>query len=319
MRKSHELIVYVERHNLDVPVFGNIFVLSKGVANAFHKKRFPGCQVSEDLLKLCARHATGPDKGKAFFLEFAAKQYACMKGLGYRGAYFGGINTAEDLDRILSVADSFAPDDWRVYAGDLIFPMTPDFYLFAEDANTGLADPERESDELIAARKDTAVPEGVGRPAISRLVHDAVFEEDGCLHRPMQKFFESVTTKHPKLNAIVEKQERVFKGLLYGCRDCGDCALAECQFMCPGANCRKNQRNGPCGGSRGPLCESAEVPCLWYRAYHRAKQAGMLDDFLRRDLVTTDHSLSGTSSWANFFLGRDHNACGNTAKSENES
>jgi methylenetetrahydrofolate reductase (NADPH) len=306
MRKCHELMVYLQRHGLQVPVFGNIYVLNKTIAGMFNEKRFPGCQVSDKLLEVCTNHATGPDKGKSFFLELAAMQYACMKGLGYRGAYFGGINKVDDLHRILEIAEAFGPDDWRAFACDLVYPMEKDFYLFAEDPATGLADPARESDELIAARRDTAVPEGVGKPAFSRLVHDAIFEEDGKLFRPMRQFFGSVGEKHPKLQRAVEKQERFFKRVLYDCRDCGDCALGECQFMCPGANCRKNQRNGPCGGSRGPLCESADVPCLWYRAYHRAKHAGMLDDFLRGDLVTTDHSLRGTSSWANYFLGRDH-------------
>jgi len=95
---------------------------------------------------------------------------------------------------------------------------------------------------------------------------------------------------------------------MFNCQDCGDCSLFDCQYMCPGANCKKNQRNGPCGGSRGPLCESADVPCMWYRAYHRAKKAGKLREFLKRDLVLRDQSLQGTSSWANFFTGRDHSA-----------
>ncbi|MDP7740905.1 MAG: methylenetetrahydrofolate reductase C-terminal domain-containing protein [Lentisphaeria bacterium] len=315
MRKSHELMAYLERHDLKVPVFGNIFVLSKMIANAFHKQRFPGCQVSDRLLKLCTDNAAGPDKGKAFFLEFAAKQYACMKGLGYRGAYFGGINKAEDLDQILTIADTFGADDWHSFARDLVYPMTPDFYLFAEDESTGLANPQCASDEMLAAR-DAATPKGVGRPAFSRLMHDMVFEEDGLLHRPVRRFFHRVENSHPTIGAMIKKPERAFKGLLFGCLDCGDCALAECQFLCPGANCRKDQRNGPCGGSRGPLCEAAEMPCLWYRAYHRAKQTGGLDAFLRRDLVTTDHGLTGTSSWANYFLGRDHVRCNGAADAD---
>ncbi|MDP6449944.1 MAG: methylenetetrahydrofolate reductase, partial [Lentisphaeria bacterium] len=218
MRKSHELIAYLERHNYRAPVFGNIFVLSKTIANAFHKKRFPGCQVSDQLLEVCQSKATGPDKGREFFLEFAAKQFACMQGLGYRGAYFGGINKPEDLDRILSIASTFGTNDWQFFARDLIYPMTPDFYLFAEDERTGLANPHCESDELLMAR-DAATPKGIGRPTVSRVVHNAVFEVDGALHRPMQKFFHSVANTHPKLGAVIEKQERVFKRLLYDCRD----------------------------------------------------------------------------------------------------
>ena len=38
--------------------------------------------------------AQSPDRGKAFFHEFAAKQIAIYRGLGYRGVYLGGVHSS---------------------------------------------------------------------------------------------------------------------------------------------------------------------------------------------------------------------------------
>lgn len=46
------------------------------------------------------------------------------------------------------------------------------------------------------------------------------------------------------LNSI----EMLYKGPLWGCRQCGNCLLQETAFICP-MECPKGLRNGPCGGS----------------------------------------------------------------------
>ena len=43
------------------------------------------------LRELCEKHARAADGGEAFFQEFAARQIAIFRGLGYRGAYLGGV------------------------------------------------------------------------------------------------------------------------------------------------------------------------------------------------------------------------------------
>ena len=70
----------------------------------------------------------------------------------------------------------------------------------------------------------------------------------------------------------------------------------------------KNQRNGPCGGTRQGLCEIGEKECIWARAYERLKAYGKEETMLDGPAVLKDGSLQGTSAWANTFLGRDHHA-----------
>src|SRR5579862_4036224 len=118
-RKMHELLLYMDTHGLRVPVIANVFVLSAPAARYFHAGKIPGVVVTDDLLALVERQAASPDRGRAFFLEFAAKQCAIARGLGYRGMYLGGHLRVEDYQKIFDRLDSFSPDDWRDFAREI--------------------------------------------------------------------------------------------------------------------------------------------------------------------------------------------------------
>jgi hypothetical protein len=87
---------------------------------------------------------------------------------------------------------------------------------------------------------------------------------------------------------------------------CGDCSLPDIAFLCPESSCAKNQRNGPCGGTRDGKCEVDDFECIWARAYDRLKHEGREEQLLAHTPVIQDQRLRGTSSWANTWLGRDH-------------
>ena len=96
--------------------------------------------------------------------------------------------------------------------------------------------------------------------------------------------------------------------MLYSCQDCGDCSLGETTFLCPESQCAKNQRNGPCGGTRDGKCEVFDYECIWARAYDRMKYEGNSEQLLAHVPVIQNQGLRGTSSWANFWLDKDHTA-----------
>jgi methylenetetrahydrofolate reductase (NADPH) len=103
--------------------------------------------------------------------------------------------------------------------------------------------------------------------------------------------------------------EHLSKTLLYQCKDCGDCSLPDIAFLCPESQCAKNQRNGPCGGTREGRCEvDGFGDCIWLRAYERLKHDGKESELLAHAPVVQNQGLRGTSAWANFWLGRDHAA-----------
>lgn len=68
--------------------------------------------------------------------------------------------------------------------------------------------------------------------------------------------------------------EMLYKGPMWGCRQCGNCLLQETAFICP-MECPKGLRNGPCGGSTPEHCYVDETrPCIWYRIYDKSFKAG---------------------------------------------
>jgi methylenetetrahydrofolate reductase (NADPH) len=117
---------------------------------------------------------------------------------------------------------------------------------------------------------------------------------------------------------LLHLAEHTAKKPLFDCQDCGDCSLAEIAYLCPESQCAKNQRNGPCGGTRDGLCEVAEKECIWAQAYERLKPYGEEDTMLEGPVVFNDNVLRGTSAWANTFLGRDHIARPATEKEDVE-
>lgn len=64
------------------------------------------------------------------------------------------------------------------------------------------------------------------------------------------------------------------------CAACGDCILDKTGGICPVARCAKSLMNGPCGGSRGGLCEvSKDNPCVWQLIYSRLGKLNMAHCF----------------------------------------
>lgn len=86
--------------------------------------------------------------------------------------------------------------------------------------------------------------------------------------------------KEKLLNRILNTLEMVYKGPLWGCRQCGNCLLQETAFICP-MGCPKGIRNGPCGGSTPEHCYVDEThPCIWYEIYERAFKLGRQERLL---------------------------------------
>jgi methylenetetrahydrofolate reductase (NADPH) len=111
--------------------------------------------------------------------------------------------------------------------------------------------------------------------------------------------------------------EKLTKAALFDCKDCGDCSLPDIAFLCPESQCAKNQRNGPCGGTREGRCEvDGYGDCIWLRAYERLKQDGHERELLDHVPVVQNQALRGTSAWANLWLGRDHTAKREAARAE---
>jgi methylenetetrahydrofolate reductase (NADPH) len=198
------------------------------------------------------------------------------------------------------LANQFSDTDWQLFVRELRFSRPEEFFLYPENCQTGLADPVRQQGSSHRSLEFTALC----HYRFSKWVHHVAFVRGERLARLGQWICRRFPKHAPALLHLVE---RASKSVLFNCQDCGDCSLHEIAFLCPESQCIKNQRNGPCGGSRDLLCEVPDVECIWSRAYERRKSDGQEYELLNHVPVTQDQALRGTSSWVNAWLGRDHN------------
>jgi methylenetetrahydrofolate reductase (NADPH) len=303
-RKISELRFYMDARGMkQTPLIGNVYLLSPRVAQIFHEGRIPGVVVTKPLLDLCLKHAQSADGGKSFFSEFAAKQIAVYRGLGFRGVYLGGVHNFPAIEKILAIEKTFASHDWKQFAREIKFSRPGEFFYFAENPATSLADStKRNSSSPVAPKHVTAAYQ------LSKWSHDHMFAPGTAFAKWGAKICANSkdSFQGPKpLRAL----EHLSKSALFHCKDCGDCSLPDIAFLCPESQCAKNQRNGPCGGTREGRCEvDGYGDCIWLRAYERLKHDGKEQDLLKHSPVVQNQGLRGTSAWANNWLGRDHAA-----------
>lgn len=309
-RKDDELLRWMRHDGCSVPVLANVYILSAPVARVFNAERVPGVVVSDALLERCEHEARSPDKGKGFFLDLAARQVAIARGLGFKGVYIGGHVPAADYRAVLDLAAAFGEDDWRELAGAVAYGQPGEFYFFERDPETGLSSDEVNA-AYLASRRTGRLAGRARHPryAFSRLMHNAVFDERGPLHRPAKAVVKAADGGPKPVGRALHMFEQANKVPLFHCKDCGDCSLPDIAYLCPESQCAKNQRNGPCGGTRsGGRCEVYDFECIWARAYDRLKPYGEEERMLDGPAVIKNAALQGTSAWANTFLARDHHA-----------
>ncbi|HEU4599741.1 MAG TPA: methylenetetrahydrofolate reductase C-terminal domain-containing protein [Solirubrobacterales bacterium] len=307
-RKDDELLRWARSELPSLKLLANVYLLSPAAARAFHAGRVPGVTVTDRLLELVERQAASPDRGRSFFVEMAAKQVAVARGLGYDGVYLGGHAGAGTFLEILERAADFGGAQWRELARDLQFPFEDEFFLYERDEETGLATDRLDAGYLESKRRRrTELPVPISY-RVSRRLHGAVFAREAPLFEKGRALYERIEKAPQPVRKTAHRVEHASKVAAFGCRDCGDCSLPDVAYVCPESACAKNQRNGPCGGTRDGICEVYDTECIWSQAYERLKAYGEEESMLTGPVVVKDNALRGTSAWANTFLGRDHYA-----------
>ena len=300
-RKYDELLQWLRVNHLDVPVLVNVYVLPYSTAKLMNSNKIPGCVVTDKLVSELAEEAKAPDKGKAGRLLRSAKLYAIAKGMGYAGAHIGGHGITSDMVEYIITKGEELSRDWEKLVPEFDYPQPEGFYLFEKDPKTGL------NTNVFPRRTSKPSPPLIYR--ISRIAHVTLFEEKSWvfkLLRPLAAWADI----SPKARAVLEFFEHLAKTAMFHCLNCGDCALFDVAFVCPMSQCPKNQRNGACGGSYQGWCEvyPNEKKCVWVQAYDRLKayqEEQSLGDYI---VPPCNWELWQTSSWLNFYMGRDHTA-----------
>ena len=288
MDKYLELIAFMKEAQLDIPVIANVFVPSLPVARVMNKRFVPGVILPDTLLATMEQEAMRPDKGEEARLARAAKMIALLRENGYAGVHIGGNNLSfEAVAHILDTAESITNVEKE---DDIHFPEAGTWYLYQNrDANK-------------TSRKKKLFFQS------NQLIHEHIFTPQGALF-PVARAVSNYCARIRWLKKCYTALEHFCKKFLFRCRMCGDCTLAEANFLCPQSGCPKRMINGPCGGSINGFCEvyPNERLCFWVKSYHKGPIPTAKPIATVTLLPPKDWSLNRSSSWLNYFAGRDHN------------
>ncbi|MDD5190755.1 MAG: methylenetetrahydrofolate reductase C-terminal domain-containing protein [Dehalococcoidales bacterium] len=300
-RKMHEVLTWLKVNQYQLPLIANIYVLPYGAAKTMNAGNIPGCVVTDKLLKQLDEERAAKDKGKQARLDRAAKMYAIAKGMGYAGAHIGGHGIGYDtVDYIVTKGEELS-NKWQELLPEFDFPQKDGFYLYERDDKTGL------NTEKPSVRMEKGMHPAVYM--LSRGAHATLFNPKSLVFKSLRPMAKGLDGTNGGKGAL-ERAEHAAKAMLFGCQNCGDCGLFDVAFLCPLSQCPKNQRNGPCGGSLNGWCEvyPNERQCIWVRAYDRLKAHKKELEIAENTVPPNDWTLQNTSSWLNFYLGRDHTA-----------
>ena len=168
----------------------------------------------------------------SYFRQLAAKQLAIFRGLGFAGGYLGGVHAIDDVHTILDLASSFAAD-WKEFAREIQYPVEGEFYYFAKDDGTTLADPSRLSPAYEASLQDRTASHNVTFGyRFSKWVHDFVFTPGQNIHNWVRSIY--AKSRNPEQGPpLLRVIEHASKSAMFRCKDCGDCSLTGHRLSLP--------------------------------------------------------------------------------------
>ncbi len=289
-KKSLELFRYLRENNLDVPVIGNVYLLSTmtPAPRLMHDIKLPGCFVSDDFLKKIYSEKIDEH------LERAAQQVAMYKALGAAGVDIGGVHDFKMFVGILERAGQIGKN-WEQFKDNLCWPAKEAFYLYDD------------------AGKRVAMPP-VGKKFKQRFFnffHRAALDPEHLGFHAFKKTMAALGTEKGKgaMYSLFNASEKYFKYLLFECEECGDCFLPENFGLCTIGGCEKGMDNAPCGDSTvDGLCgNNLERTCIGERIYDAA--AAEKDGLEKlRTIINKPRNpdLEHTSSILNYLFARDH-------------
>ena len=296
IRKFDELVRYCGMYDITVPLMASVFITGMKTAKMLQARTVPGVRIPGTLLRTLNEEISGRQGA----ITRAAKILAALKGLGYHGALLGGLAPDfSETEQVLDKAETLQPD-WQSHLEQLDFSGSANtFYYFQQDRQHGLNSSKRAPVALKHFPSPTY--------SFSYFVDWLVYVPQGPLFKLAGRFCYFCSTRK-FWYAFLWLLEFVSKGILYGCKMCGDCTLYACGFLCYQSGCPKKMLNGPCGGSIDGYCEvfPGKKRCFWVKVYHNMKGVRQDVTFAASSIPARDVSLDRTSSWINFFMGRDH-------------
>jgi len=238
------------------------------------------------------REAASQDKGKAYFLDLAARQVGSLRDSGtprVRRWHEQGGRTSQQCSTVLrhsgprTGAHSFRRMAGRYPTASTCTPRTA---RPGEQAGAG-----------------AHAPRATGPTNLSRQPSNS---------RPCLRAWLAWIRDAGRVSAQPNGHTSAMSPTLLNRRSRSRSSTAETaatarfrnRLSLSGEPCVKNQRNGPCGGSHDGECEIPGRACIWARAYERLKAYGEDATMLDSPAGDRRHSPSAHECLGNTYLGR---------------
>ena len=289
-KKSVELMKYLKDAQLDIPVIGNVYLLSTitPAPRLMHDIKLPGCFVSDELFeKVCSQSVDQ-------HIERAAQQIAMYKSIGAAGVDIGGVHDYGMFISLLKHAAEIG-DNWQQFKDNLCWPAKEAFYLY---------------DDAGKRNKLSKLKKTFGH-SMFNCFHVAILD-------PQHKGFHCLKKLMKLLGAdkgrgfcykAFNTFEKSAKYLMFDCEECGDCFLPENFGLCTIGGCEKGMDNAPCGDStaEGKCGNNLDIICIGDRIYRAAAaEKGGLEKLRRIINKPRNPALEHAASILNYLFGKDH-------------
>lgn len=289
-RKSLELFTYLKERRIDVPVIGNVYLLSTltPAPRLMHDIKLPGCFVSDELLAQVYSEKLDDH------IERAAQQVAMYKAMGAAGVDIGGVHDFALFTRIMERAAEIGAD-WEPFKDNLCWPAKDAFYLYDDNG--------------------APVPLSQPRATLGKrffdFSHRAFLDPDHAGFRAFKgtMAFLGADKGEGAIYKMFNATEKAFKYTLFDCEECGDCFLPENFGICTMGSCEKGVDNAPCGDATvdGYCGNNPEQVCVGNRVYEAAaSQPGGREQLRAGINQRRNPALQHSSSILNYLFGKDH-------------
>ena len=153
MRKFHEVKLLLASRGIQVPVVGNVYLLEQGRGQAVPQRqagRLRGQRrVAQRVREVRRRARQGARSSSA---SWPPSSWPCSRGWASPPATWAASPRPETFGEIIDLAESFGPDDWREFIREIQFSQPDEFFLFEHDPDDGPERADADQPASIAAR-----------------------------------------------------------------------------------------------------------------------------------------------------------------------